>query len=71
MDTIEKECKAAVISEEEHKNGSKRAFVRTVRERIARRGVKELGLAFAEVAWNLGICTSTVTRATARSERAA
>jgi hypothetical protein len=68
---IEKECKAAGISEKELKNGSKRVVVRTVREKIARRGVEEVGLAFAEIARNLGVCTSTVTRALTRSEQTA
>jgi REP element-mobilizing transposase RayT len=60
---IEKECKTARISEKELKNGSKRMIVRNVREKIARRGVEELGLTSAEIARNLGVCTSTVTRA--------
>ena len=68
---IEKECKTARISEKELKNGSKRMIVRTVREKIARRGVEELGLTSAEIARNLGVCTSTVTRALTRSEEAA
>ena len=69
---IEKECKtAARISEKELKNGSKRMIVRTVREKIARRGVEELGLTSAEIARNLGVCTSTVTRALVRGENAA
>jgi hypothetical protein len=68
---IEKECKTARISEKELKNGSKRMIVRTVREKIARRGVEELGLTSAEIARSLGVCTSTVTRALVRSEKAA
>lgn len=68
---IEKECKTARISEKELKNGSKRMIVRTVRETIARRGVEELGLTSAEIARNLGVCTSTVTRALVRREKAA
>lgn len=68
---IEKECKTARISEKELKNGSKRMIVRTVREKIARRGVEELGLTSAEIARNLGVCTSTVTRALVRGEKAA
>lgn len=68
---IEKECKTARISEKELKNGGKRMIVRIVREKIARRGVEELGLTSAEIARNLGVCTSTVTRALVRSENAA
>ncbi len=68
---IEKECKTARISEKELKNGSKRMIVRYVREKIARRGVEELGLTSAEIARNLGVCTSTVTRALVRGEKAA
>jgi REP element-mobilizing transposase RayT len=70
-DIIEKECKTARISEDELKNGGKRMIVRNVREKIARRGVEELGLTSAEIARNLGVCTSTVTRALTRTERAA
>ena len=68
---IEKECKTARISEKELKTGSKRMIVRNVREKIARRGVEELGLTSTEIARNLGVCTSTVTRALSRSEQAA
>jgi IS30 family transposase len=68
---IENECKSARISEKELKNGSKRMIVRTVREKVARRGVEELGLTSAEIARNLGVCTSTITRALSRSEVAA
>jgi len=68
---IEKECKTAKISEKELTNGSKRMIVRNVREKIARRGVEELGLTSAEIARNLGVCTSTVTRALVRGETVA
>ena len=68
---IEKECKTARISEKELKNCSKRMIVRNVREKIARRGAEELWLTSAEIARNPGVCTSTVTRALTRSEKAA
>ena len=68
---IEQECKTARVSEKELKNGSKRMIVRKIREKIARRGVEELGLTSAEIARNLGVCTSTITRAIVRTERAA
>ena len=68
---IEKECKAARISDQELKNGSKRKVVSTVRTIIARRSADELGLTSAEIARHLGVCTSTITRALARVEGAA
>jgi IS30 family transposase len=46
-------------------------IVRNVSEKIARRVVEELGLTSAEIARNLSVCTSTVTRALARGEKAA
>jgi hypothetical protein len=68
---IENECKIARISEKELANGSKRTIARNVREKIARRCVEELGMTSAEIARNLGVCTSTVTRALLRGENAA
>jgi hypothetical protein len=46
-------------------------IVSNVWEKIARRGVEELGLTPAEIARNLGVCTSAVTLALARSKKAA
>jgi REP element-mobilizing transposase RayT len=68
---IEKECERARVSQQELKNGSKRFVVSKTREKIARRGVEELGLPSAEIARHLGVCTSTITRALARVERTA
>jgi putative transposase len=67
---IDKECKTARISDKELRNGSKRMIVSKTREKIARRGIEELGLSSAEIARHLGVCTSTITRAMVRSERA-
>jgi putative transposase len=66
---IEKECKAAGISHQELKSGSRRKVVSGVRLKIACRGVNELGLASAEIARHLGVCTSTITRALESTER--
>lgn len=68
---IEKECERACISQHELRNGSKRVVVSKTREKIARRGVEELGLPSAEIARHLGVCTSTITRALTRGESAA
>jgi len=70
-DIIEKECKIARISEKELRTGSKRTVIIKTREKIARRGIEELGLPSAEIARHLGVCTSTIIRAFGRSERAA
>jgi REP element-mobilizing transposase RayT len=68
---IEKECKTARISHQELKSGSRRKVVSSVRLKIARRGVDELGLTSAEIARHLGVCTSTITRALENTERVA
>jgi hypothetical protein len=43
--------------------------VSKTRALIAIRGVKELGLTAAEIAWNVGVDASSVTRAVAKLER--
>lgn len=66
---IDKECKSARISPQELKSGSRRKVVSGVRLKIARRGVDELCLTSAEIARQLGVCTSTITRAIENTER--
>lgn len=68
---IDKECKSAKINPQELKSGSRRKVVSGVRLKIARRGVDELCLTSAEIARQLGVCTSTITRALENTEREA
>ena len=55
---IEGECKRGGTSANELKGGSRRRKVSTVRARIAKRGVDELGLSMAEIARHVGVTTS-------------
>ena len=66
---IEQECKKERISRKELESGSRRSRVSQARGRIARRGMEELGLSAAEIARNLGVATSSITRAIARMEK--
>jgi hypothetical protein len=65
---IEEECKKGRSSANELKGGSRRRKVSTVRARIAKRGVDELGLSMAEIARHVGVTTSSIARAVARLE---
>ena len=66
---IEQECKKERISRKELESGSRRSRVSQARGRIARRGMEELGLSAAEIARNLGVATSSITRAIAKMEK--
>ena len=65
---IQEECKKEDVSPRELQNGSRRAKVSHVRSLIAYRAVRELGLPAAEIARNLGVNTSSITRAIAKME---
>ena len=65
---IEEECKKGRSSANELKGGSRRRKVSTVRARIAKRGVDELGLSMAEIARHVGVTTSSIAKAVARLE---
>ena len=65
---IEQECKKARISVKELESGSRRSTVSRTRSQIARRSMEEIGLSAAEIARNLGVATSSITRAIAKSE---
>jgi REP element-mobilizing transposase RayT len=65
---IEEECKKGRSIANELKGGSRRRKVSTVRARIAKRGVEELGLSLAEIARQVGVTTSSIARAVARLE---
>jgi len=63
-----KECKKGRSSANELKGGSRRRKVSTVRARIAKRGVDELGLSLAEITRHVGVTTSSIAKAVARLE---
>ena len=63
---IEEECKKERSSGNELKCGSRGRKVSTVRARIAKRGVGELGLSMAEIARHVGVTTSSIAEAIAR-----
>ena len=65
---IEEECKKGQSSANELKGGSRRRKVSTVRARIAKRGVDELGLSMAEIARHVGVTTSSIAKAVALLE---
>jgi REP-associated tyrosine transposase len=67
-DIIEEECEKGEVSREELKRGNKRRQVCDARIAIARRSREELGLSGAEIARHLGVNTSSVNRALARTE---
>jgi len=65
---IEEECTKGRISPKELKGGSRRRKISTLRATIAKRGLDELGLSMAEIARHVGVATSSIARAVARSE---
>lgn len=65
---IRQECKKSKISPEELKRGSRRRRASEARAAIALRSSKELGLSGAEIARHLGVNTSSINRAIARTE---
>ena len=65
---IEEECQKGRTSGDELRGGSRRRKVTTVRARIAKRGVEELGLSMAEIARHVGVTTSSIVKAVARLE---
>jgi len=66
---IEEECRKQGISLQELKEGGKRRKVSDTRAIIALRSRDELGLTAAEIARNVGVNTSAVTRAIERVEK--
>lgn len=65
---IEEECKNFQISRKEIEGGSRRAKASKARAVIARRCVEDIGLSAAEIARELGVNTSSITRALTRVE---
>ncbi len=68
---IEQECKRGTVSRNELECGSRRSMVSRTRAEIARRGMEELGLSAAEIARHLGVATSSITRAVAKTKQQA
>ena len=68
---IEEVCAREGISVEELRGGSRRKSVTHLRMHVARQLVAEIGLPMAEVARQLGITTSGISRAISRKEREA
>lgn len=65
---IKKRCKEAKIRQEELKAGGKRREVTKVRGEIAYLLSREFGLSLAEIARQLGVCTSAIGMAIERKE---
>jgi hypothetical protein len=63
---VEQECGRADVSAQELKGGSRRRVVSTLRIKIAKRGLDELGLSLAEIARHVGVSTSGIARAIKR-----
>jgi len=69
IDRILKEiCKEEGVEEEEVRNGGQRRLVSRVRRKIAYRLNRELGISMAEIARNVGVCTTAVIKAIKKME---
>jgi len=68
--TIKKECAKAGIQEVEVRRGGQRGLVSKVRGRIAYCLNREMAMPMAEIARNLGVCTSAIAKAIKRLESA-
>ncbi|MEW6184407.1 MAG: transposase [Thermodesulfobacteriota bacterium] len=66
---IEEECARFKISIHELRNGSRRRKVSALRALIAKRGLDEAGISLAEIARQVGVTTSSIARAVARTEK--
>ena len=67
-DIIKEECARAEVRERELINGGRRSVVSDVRAIIAHRCAEEIGVSAAEIARQLGVTTSSITRAIAKAE---
>jgi putative transposase len=65
---VEQEVKKSKISINELKAGSRRQIVSNTRATIALRAVEELGLPCAEIARQLGVCTSSISRVVGKAD---
>ncbi len=65
---IEEICRKARIKEEEVRNGGQRREVSRIRAKIAYCLNRELGISMAEIARNVGVCTTAVIKAIKKTE---
>jgi len=65
---IRKMCKEAGVEEQEVRNGGQRRRVSKVRSQIAYCLSHELGISMAEIARNLGVCSSAIIKAVQKLE---
>jgi putative transposase len=65
---IQEECKKEGTTPAELKGGGRRRRISGLRAKIAKRGLEELGLPFAEIARNVGVNTSSIRKAVLRLE---
>ncbi len=65
-ETIKKECQSSGIDKKELKSGCRRAVIAEARANIAKKLVGEYGLPLAEVARNLGVSTSAISKIMSR-----
>lgn len=66
---IDEECSKGNINPNELRNRAVRKHITLCRAKVALRAIAELGLSAAEIARNLGVTTSTITRAIKRLEK--
>ena len=66
QDIIQEECSRHRVSPKELVSGSRRSLVSAVRATIASRCMEEVGVSAAEIARQLGVTTSSITRAVER-----
>ena len=66
---VEDECKKERISPNELKGGGRRRKISSLRATIAKRGLDELGLPFAEIARHVGVNTSSIRKAVLKLEQ--
>jgi REP element-mobilizing transposase RayT len=67
-DIIQEECKKERISPAEIAMGGRRGRISNLRAKIAKRGLEELGLPYAEIARHVGVNTSSIRKAVLRLE---
>jgi putative transposase len=67
-DIVEEECKKERISLNELQGGGRRRKITSLRTTIAKRGLDEMGLSFAEIARHVGVTTSAIRKAVLRLE---
>jgi len=65
---VKEVCKEEGVEEEEVRNGGQRRLVSRARSKIAYRLNRELGISMAEIARNVGVCTTAVIKAIKKME---